>query len=93
MLFNSLHFLIFLPVVLMVYFAVHSRFKNWVLLLASYYFYMVFSIPLAGLLVWSTFIDFYLARRIHQADSKSRRNLYLIVSMVSNLGLLFLFKY
>jgi alginate O-acetyltransferase complex protein AlgI len=92
-LFNSLHFLVFLPVVLLLYFSVHSRFKNWVLLLASSYFYMVFPIPLAALLVWSTFIDFYLARRIHQAQSDSSRKLYLIVSMVSNLGLLFLFKY
>ena len=93
MLFNSLQFLVFLPVVMTLYFAVHSRYRNLLLLLASYYFYMVFSIPLAGLLVWSTFIDFYLARKIHRSEAPAEKRLYLAISMVSNLGLLFLFKY
>ncbi|RME39425.1 MAG: MBOAT family protein [Planctomycetota bacterium] len=93
MLFNSIHFLIFLPLVTAVYFALPLRPRRIFLLAASFYFYCVFSIPLSLLLVWSTLLD-YTASRIIQASRRAAvRKAALITSIVGNLGMLAVFKY
>ncbi len=93
MLFNSIHFLIFLPLVVALYFGTGHSARKWILLAASYYFYMVFSIPLVLLLIWSTFIDFFAAQWIEKAATDRSRRALLLLSITSNLGLLFFFKY
>ena len=91
--FSSLQFLIFLPIVCILYFATGFRLRKWLLLAASYYFYMVFSIPLVLLLIWSTIVDFTVARLIERAGSRGAKRWLLLLSIVSNLGMLGFFKY
>jgi alginate O-acetyltransferase complex protein AlgI len=94
MLFNSYTFLIFLVVVLVV-----SRWiANWVwrksfLLIASYVFYAAWNPPFVILLWISTLIDWHASKRIHRAISARAKNLFLLVSLAANLGMLFYFKY
>ncbi|MFO7978685.1 MAG: MBOAT family O-acyltransferase [Bacteroidales bacterium] len=93
MLFNSLEFLFFLPIVVTFYFLINPRFR-WVLLLfASYYFYMAWDYKYIVLILTSTIIDYVSGIIIYRAQRKSIRKLLLVLSLITNLGLLFFFKY
>ena len=93
MLFNSLHFLIFFPIVTTIYFLLPHKYR-WILLLAaSYYFYMVWRPIYALLIVGSTLVDYYASIWMERSDSDRNRKLYLFLSLFSNLGILFVFKY
>ncbi len=93
MLFNSFHYLLFLPIVAFLYFAMGPKPRKWLLLCASLYFYMVFSIPFVFLLISSVFINFLISRKIHDTRDRTRRRTLLAVGLFCNLGLLFFFKY
>ena len=93
MLFNSLHFLVFFPAVVALYFATPFRFR-WVLLLAaSYYFYASWEPVYLGLIVLSTLVDYVVALRMGALPSGRKRRPYLLVSILANLGMLGTFKY
>ncbi|MEO0581018.1 MAG: MBOAT family O-acyltransferase [Bacteroidota bacterium] len=93
MLFNSLDFLIFFPVIVGLYFALSPKYR-WVLLLgASYYFYMCWKAEYIILIVFSTLVDYFAARQMVRIQEKKKRRLFLYLSLLSNLGLLFFFKY
>lgn len=93
MLFNSVEFLIFFPVVVTLYFLCPQRYR-WVLLLAaSYLFYAAWRFDYVLLLLFSTVVDFYAARAMGQVSEQRVRRKYLVLSLVVNLGLLFIFKY
>ncbi len=93
MLFNSYHFLIFFPLVVAFYFSMPHKYR-WVLLLAaSYYFYMAWRAEYIFLIIFSTLIDYYAAIFMEKQTDKSKRKKFLILSLFSNLGLLFTFKY
>lgn len=93
MLFNSLHFVAFLPVVLALYFATPNRWK-WVLLLAaSYYFYAAWRVEYLLLIMASTGVDYVAGIRMGRHESPRGRRPWLLLSLVTNLGLLFTFKY
>lgn len=95
MLFNSLTFVVFFIVVV----ALHNapffswRVKKFNLLLASYLFYAAWNPPFVILLWISTLVDWNAAKWIHQATSETRRRLFLILSLATNLGILGFFKY
>ncbi|MCK5082965.1 MAG: MBOAT family protein, partial [Candidatus Omnitrophica bacterium] len=93
MLFNSLHFLIFFPVVVLAYFSMGHRFRWIFLLCASYYFYMCWKPEYVLLIMASTLIGYYTGLQMDKATVRSRRKMFLILSLVSNLGILFAFKY
>ena len=93
MLFNSVDFLIFMPIVWLLARLTTGRLRDAILLCASYFFYMVWSIPFASLLVISTVIDFTASRRIAATTDKRARNGWLLLSLAGNLGLLVFFKY
>ncbi len=93
MLFNSLHFLIFFPVVAGLYFGLPPRWRGPWLLLASYYFYMSWRAAYALLLLATTLLDYFSGYRMGQLPTKQARRPYLYLSLVSNLGTLFVFKY
>ncbi|HPO11986.1 MAG TPA: MBOAT family O-acyltransferase [Candidatus Hydrogenedentes bacterium] len=93
MLFNSLHFAVFFPVVTAVYFAVPWRWRWAWLLAASYYFYMVWEPGYVVLLWCSTLTVYATALLMGRAQNQRSRRVYLIVSLCVNLGLLFVFKY
>lgn len=94
MLFNSLHFLVFFPIVCIVYFLLPSlRWRNLFLLGASYYFYMNWEPVYALLLFSSTLITYLAALGIAKFPKQKDKRICLIGSLVLNLGILFLFKY
>ena len=94
MLFNSLHFLAFFPIVCIVYFLIPSlKWRNLFLLAASYYFYMNWEPVYALLLFSSTFITYLAALGITASTEWHRKKVFLISSLILNLGCLFLFKY
>mgnify|MGYP006119580481 FL=1 len=93
MLFNSLHFLLFFPIVVFLYFLMVPKWRTYLLLIASYYFYMSWKPEYAILIFGSTIIDYFTAIKIHQTKSKNRKRNWLILSLGVNLGVLFFFKY
>ena len=93
MVFNSLHFAGFFVVVYALYRALPHRGQNWLLLLASYYFYAAWDWRFLGLLVASTVIDFYCARFMASQEAPVRRRAALLVSLAFNLAMLGFFKY
>jgi len=94
MLFNSFHFLIFFAIVCPLYWLLPYRLQRYLLLGASYYFYMSWRAHYAALLAFSTLVDYFVALGMARYDDRPRsRKLLLLVSLCSNLGLLFAFKY
>ena len=97
MLFNSAHFLIFLPVVLLLYYLLPHRAQNRLLLVASCYFYASWDWRFLAPLLISTSIDYWCAKRMEDLANaghpKEQRRGYLCLSLVTNLGLLGFFKY
>jgi D-alanyl-lipoteichoic acid acyltransferase DltB (MBOAT superfamily) len=93
MLFNSLDYLIFLPLVVVAFYLIPKRFR-WVLLLAaSYYFYMCWKWQYIFLILISTLVDFYAGIQIAKTPDKQRKRWFLLMSLFVNLGFLFYFKY
>ena len=100
MLFNSVSFLIFLPIVYGLYWWIQSleNFKhtisvqNILLLVASYFFYAYWNIWFLALLIFSTSLDYFSGLKIESSANQSKK-LWFWLSICINLGLLGLFKY
>ena len=93
MLFNSIEFLIFFPIVVIIYFTAPHKYR-WILLLAaSYYFYMCWKAEYVILIIVSTMIDYYAGIMMEKAETIIKKRKYFALSLLSNLGLLFTFKY
>lgn len=100
MLFNSFHFMVFLPVVALIYFMITPKFRWIWLLVTSYYFYMCWNPKYALLIATSTVITYLSGILISSADCitdeikrKKVKKLYVFLSLFINLGILFIFKY
>ncbi len=96
MFFNSLQFAIFLPIVFIFYwfFANKSRkYQNFILILASYYFYSCWDWRFLFLLVFSTLLDYFSAIKIEGSQTKSSKKFWLWLCISINLGFLGVFKY
>jgi alginate O-acetyltransferase complex protein AlgI len=93
MLFNSIEFILFFPIVVAAYFLLPFRFRWILLLLASYYFYMCWNYKYIVLIIFSTLIDYFVAIHISRAKKKQFKKLLLLFSILSSLGILFFFKY
>lgn len=93
MIFNSLEFLLFLPLVAIMYFGLAARFRWLLLLLSSYFFYAYWNDWYLLLLLLSTGVSYSAAILIEKQDNKKRRRLVLSISIALSLGLLFFFKY
>lgn len=93
MLFNSFEFLVFFPVVTFVYFKLTNlRARQWLLVVASTLFYMVF-IPEYALLLYGTIVVDYFAGLKIASTEGHRRKVWLAASIVANVGCLAVFKY
>jgi alginate O-acetyltransferase complex protein AlgI len=93
MLFNSVDFLVFFTLIVSAYFALPHRWR-WLLLLAgSYYFYMCWKPAYIILIIISTLIDYFCGLAMGRTSNPGRRKLFLLVSLFTNFGLLFTFKY
>ncbi len=93
MFFNSIEFLIFFPIVVLLYFLVPSKLKNYWLLIASYYFYMCWNAKYALLLLVSTLISYLCGIGIEKCDKSASKKWLVAAGFISNLGILFTFKY
>lgn len=96
MLFNSLDFALFLPIVFILYwFATKNNFKlqNILLLFASYFFYACWDYRFLFLLMFSTLLDYFSGIKIFEAENKKKRTFWLWLSIGINLGFLGYFKY
>jgi len=93
--FNSAEYLVFLPVVLLLHglLSGRERGRHWLLLAASYVFYMSWNWQYASLIAFSTFVDYGLGRAMDASEDERRRRALLVVSLTTNLGLLAVFKY
>lgn len=92
MLFNSTVFLIYLPIVLLVYYALSHRWQNAWLLGCSYFFYGWWDWRFCSLLAISTIVDYVCAIRMDEGPVHHRRR-WLQFSIMTNLGILGFFKY
>src|SRR5690554_7556546 len=96
MLFNSLSFAVFLPIVFFLYWFVTKKslkLQNILLLAASYYFYSCWDWRFLFLLIFSTVLDYYTGIKIAEANNQVRKKFWLWLSISINLGFLGIFKY
>lgn len=93
MVFNSVDFLLFFPIVLFVYFLIPKKVRYVWLLIVSYYFYMSWNPKYAVLIALSTVITYLTGIGIGKTEDKKIKNWIIAGSFVSNLGILFFFKY
>jgi alginate O-acetyltransferase complex protein AlgI len=93
MIFNSLPFLIFLPLCLLLYYALPHRYRWGFMLLARYIFYGCWKVEYLGLIAFSTIVDYSVGRFLESSEHQFKRKLALTASIFTNLGLLFFFKY
>jgi alginate O-acetyltransferase complex protein AlgI len=92
MLFNSLAFALFFPLVTVLYFVLPHRLRGPMLLIASCYFYMAFIPKYILILALTIAVDYVAGLLIHRSTGRSRR-LWLVTSIVANVGVLAFFKY
>lgn len=96
MFFNSIEFAFFLPIVFILYWFVFNnnlRHQNILLLISSYFFYGCWDYRFLALIIFSSFIDFFVGIRLLNTKDKKKRKLLLLLSIVVNLGFLGFFKY
>lgn len=96
MLFNSLDFAIFLPLVFLIYWFgtnYNLKLQNCFLLAASYLFYGWWDWRFLSLILFSTLIDYAIARQLKTEPNSIKRKVFLGLSILVNLGLLGFFKY
>lgn len=95
MLFNSIDFAIFLPLVFAVYWGLNKaglKLQNMLILIASYVFYGWWDWRFLALIIFSTLVDYTVGQKLENAKD-SHRKLLLWTSIIVNLGLLGFFKY
>lgn len=96
MLFNSLNFAIFLPIIFLLYWFVINKYlnlQNALLLLASYFFYACWDWRFLFLLIFSTLLDYYTGLKMQDAENQKAKRFWFWLSVTVNLGFLGVFKY
>lgn len=94
MLFNSLEFLIFLPIVFLLYWIIPHKFRWVLLLVASYFFYMYWNWKLVFLILFTTAVSYSAGLLLERfQDNKKIKTTVLVLSAVACLGVLLFFKY
>ena len=95
MLFNSLDFAIFFPIVFALYWLVSQKLhlRNILILVSSYVFYGWWDWRFLFLIVISSFVDFYVGKQLGKTENIKKRKLFLYLSLLVNLGFLVYFKY
>ena len=96
MLFNSIDFAIFLPIVFILYWFVANKnlkFQNFLIVAASYVFYGWWDWRFLSLILFSTIIDYSVGLSLKKEENQFKRKLFLWISILVNLGFLGFFKY
>lgn len=93
MLFNSMAYAIFLPLVFIIYWCIPSKYR-WILLLgASYYFYMSWNPKYVVIIAFTTVVSYLCALALEKASSQPLRKIIVFIALMLCLGVLFIFKY
>jgi alginate O-acetyltransferase complex protein AlgI len=93
MLFNSLEFAFFFPVVTILFFLLPHKFRWMLLLAASCFFYMFFKPIYILILIFTIIIDYFAGIWIARERDKRKKKYLLVLSIISNVGVLAIFKY
>lgn len=96
MLFNSIAFAIFLPIVFFLYWFVTNKSlktQNALLLIASYYFYACWDWRFMFLLIFSTLLDYFTGLKMEDSSTNNEKKFWFWLSIIVNLGFLGVFKY
>lgn len=93
MLFNSFEFLVFFPLVIMVYFVLPVKWRWIWLLISSYYFYMCWNPVYILLLLFSTGVSYVGGRLLGKIHTEEKRKIVLGLAVIINFSVLFWFKY
>lgn len=96
MLFNSISYLLFLPIVFTIYWTLNKKsllFQNILLLVASYFFYACWDWRFLFLLIFSTLLDYFTAIKMSKSKSFANKKFWFWLSVIVNLGFLGVFKY
>ena len=96
MLFNSIDFAVFLPIVFVLYWFVANKnlkFQNILIVIASYVFYGWWDWRFLSLILFSTLVDYSVGRRLRNEENIPKRKILLWTSIIVNLGFLGFFKY
>ncbi|MBR5115593.1 MAG: MBOAT family protein, partial [Lachnospiraceae bacterium] len=93
--FNSYEFALFFPVVVLIFYLVPGRLRTFWLLISSYYFYMSWNARYALLIAVSTLVTWGAALAVGRLPLSSRkaRKSVLILALIINLAILYVFKY
>jgi D-alanyl-lipoteichoic acid acyltransferase DltB (MBOAT superfamily) len=96
MLFNSLNFALFLPIVFILYWFLANKnlkYQNLLLLVASYFFYACWDWRFLFLLIFSTLLDYFTGIKMQESKSEKVKTFWFWLSVSINLGFLGIFKY
>lgn len=93
MLFNSIEYLLFFPIVVVLYFTLPDKWRWVLLLVASYFFYMCWKAEYVLLIMLTTLIDYLIGLKLAQKIPKKKKKVFLLISIIVNLGMLAGFKY
>lgn len=91
MLFNSWQFAVFLPIVFALYWSLPHRFRWFLILIASYYFYMSWNVKYVVLILFTTIVSYWAAILIERFRQYGK--MIMITAVIMCLGVLFIFKY
>jgi alginate O-acetyltransferase complex protein AlgI len=96
MLFNSIDFAIFLPIVFILYWLVTNKnlkLQNFLIVAASYLFYGWWDWRFLSLILFSTIVDYFIGQKLRIEENQKKRKFLLWTSILVNLGFLGFFKY
>ena len=96
MLFNSIEFALFIPIIFILYWFVTNKnlkLQNLLLVVSSYFFYGWWDWRFLSLIAFSSIIDYIIGIKLKKENNVTKRKILLIVSIVVNLGFLGFFKY
>lgn len=93
MLFNSLAFAVFLPVVFLLYWALPQKYRYLVLLVSSYYFYMSWNVKYVVLILFTTLVSYGCAVWMEKFQKKAVKRMLMAGAVAASLLVLFFFKY
>ena len=93
MLFNSIEFALFFPIVTVLFFVLPHKYRWLLLLLASCFFYMFFKPVYILILILTIVIDYFAGIWIAKTENRTKRKQLLLLSIIANIGVLVVFKY
>ena len=96
MLFNSIDFAIFLPIIFIFYWFITNKnlkLQNYLILVASYTFYGWWDWRFLSLILFSTIVDYLIGINLSKVENKEKRKILILISLLLNLGFLGFFKY